>query len=273
MKSVGTERPATEPNIQIRENQPIQNKTKQNMTTILTILASLFLASAAHAGVLTGAAKLVGKIVGHGADNAVVHVATHYGDDAAKAVAHYGDDAAKAVTHYGDDAAKADVRAGGEAALHTTPTVARAVNTAVDVARVEARAGKPVVEAVHRAPIVRPMHVAAGGVAVGTVVAANNLTAGEREKAHALADVTRRTVAEHPELLPDLVRADGEKGFWNQIGARVGRGFEWAIPIFAVFVGLGILMQAIRFRKRRKPAVIDVTPENSAVDQPAHDMQ
>lgn len=241
------------------------------MNTILTILVSILLTAAAHGGMLTGAAKLFGKIVGHGADNAVVHVATHYGDDAAKAVAHYGDDAAKAATHHGDDAARMAARGGETAATHLTPQVVRTVDAAVDAARVETRAVQPAVEAIHRTPIVRPMHLAAGGVAVGTVVAAHNLTAGEREKDRALADATRQTVAEHPELLPDVVRANGEQGFVNQIAAGFRRGCEWALPILAGLLGLGFLIRATGFRKRRKPAVIDVTPEPAAADQPAQD--
>ena len=142
------------------------------MNPILTLIISLLLATSAHGGVLTGAAKLFGKIVGHGADNAVVHVAAHYGDDAAKAVAHYGDDAAKAATHHGDDAARMAARGGETAATHLTPQVVRTVDAAVDAARVEARAAQPAVETIHRTPIVRPMHLAASGAAVGTVVAA-----------------------------------------------------------------------------------------------------
>ena len=226
---------------------------------------------AARGGVLTTPVRIVKEVFVHGADNAAVHVATHYGDDAAKAVAHYGDDAAKAATHHGDDAARMAARGGETAATHLTPQVVRTVDAAVDAARVEAHAAQPAVEAIHRTPIVRPMHLAAGGAAVGTVVAAHNLTAGEREKDRAIADATRQTVAEHPELLPDVVRANGEQGFVNQIAAGFRRGCEWALPILAGLLGLGFLIRATGFRKRRKPAVIDVTPEPAAADQPAQD--
>lgn len=209
------------------------------MNPILTLIVSLLLASAAHGGVLTGAAKVAGKIAEHGTDNAVEHV----------------------VTHYGDDAARAAVKGGGEVAVHAAPKVARAVDAAVDAARLETRVAKPVVETIHRTPIVKPMHLAAAGVGVAAVDAAHNLTAGERERDRALADATRETLAEHPELLAEVVRADGETGFWNHIGAGLGRASIWFAAIFGGLLGIAGLIRALPRRRRRKPDVINITPE------------
>ena len=209
------------------------------MHPILTLIVSLLLASAAHGGVLTGAAKVAGKIAEHGADNAVEH----------------------AVTHYGDDAAKAVVKGGGTAAVHAAPKVVKTVDAAVDAARLETRVAKPAVEAIHRAPIVKPGHLVGGGVGAAAVVGAHNLTVGERERDRALADATRETLAEHPELLAEIVRADGETGFWNHIGAGLGRASVWFAAVLGGLLGIAGLIRVLPRRNRRKPEIVDVTPE------------
>ena len=211
------------------------------MHPILTLIVSLLLASAAHGGVLTGAAKVAGKIAGHGTDNAVEHVVTHYGDDAAKAVA----------------------KGGGTAAVHAAPKVVKTVDAAVHAARLETRAAKPAVEAIHRAPIMKPMHVAAAGVGVAAVDAAHNLSAGEREKDRAIADSTRKTLADHPELAADVIRADRETGFWNHIGAGIGQGAVWCLALAGGLFGLAALIRSIPLRRRRRPAVVDIAPGNA----------
>lgn len=209
------------------------------MHPILTLIVSLLLASAAHGGVLTGAAKVAGKIAGHGTDNAVEHVVTHYGDDAAKAFA----------------------KGGGTAAVHAAPKVVKTVDAAVHAARLETRVAKPAVKAIHRAPIVKPGHLVGGGVGAAAVVGAHNLTAGERERDRALADATRETLAEHPELLAEIVRADGETGFWNHIGAGLGRASVWFAAVLGGLLGIAGLIRVLPKRNRRKPEIIDVTPK------------
>ncbi len=206
------------------------------------ILLSLFLATAAQGGWLTGAAKVAGKIAGHSADNAAEHV----------------------VAHYGDDAAKAAVKGGEKAALHTAPKIAGAVDATVRAAGIEARAAKPAVKTIHRAPIVKPAHLATGGAGAAAVVAAHNLTAGEREKDSALSEATRKTIEEHPEMLPEVVRAAGSNGFWNKVGDGVGNGISLFAAAFGGVFGLAAFVRLFASAKRRKPVVIDVTPESNS---------
>ena len=207
---------------------------------------------------MTGAAKVTGKIVGR------------YGDDAVKVtgkIAKHGSDnvAEHVIVNYGDDAAKAVVKGGERAALHTAPKIARAVDVAVDAARIESVSMKPAVEAIHRAPIVKPAHFLAGGGGVATVVAAQNLTAGEREKDRALADSTRKTLADHPEMLHEVVRVERETGLWNRIGVGAGRGMEWALPILAAGGSAALVVLAIGWnRRKRKNVAVDATSGKAA---------
>ena len=212
------------------------------MNTKLSILLSILIATASQGGWLTGAAKVAGKIAGHGADNAAERVVAHYGDDVAKSAA----------------------KGGGKATLHAVPKVAEAVDATVRAAGIEARAAKPAVEAIRRAPIVKPAHLAAGGAGAAAVVAAHNLTAGEREKDSALSEATRKTIEEHPEMLPEVVRAAGSTGFMNQVGKGVGNGISLSSAVFGGVFGLAAFVRLFSAGKRRKPAVIDVTPESDS---------
>ncbi|MGN0845033.1 MAG: hypothetical protein ACI4QT_07420 [Kiritimatiellia bacterium] len=201
------------------------------MKILFTLFASLLMVGSSYGGVLTGAAKIAAKGAKHGADNVVEH----------------------AVTHYSDDAARVAAKGAGKAAVQAAPKVAKAVDKAVDVARIEANAAKPVVEAIHRTPIVKPTHVLAAGGGAAAVVGTHNLTAGERTKDQALADATRETLAEHPEMLPEIVQIDGETG----IDSYVGRGVFYFMVIFAVLTGtalaLRILHPIMKRRMNQKP--------------------
>lgn len=169
------------------------------------VLASILATNAAFGGILTVPAKIAAKIAGHSADNIVAHVATHSADNVAEHV----------ITHNADDIAKVAAKGGAKAAAQTAPKVAKAVDAAIDAARIEAEASKPVVKAIHRAPIVKPGHLAAGGVGIGTVVAANNLTVGERDIDLATGDAIRN----NPEV---AIRHIADGGRWKNILAWCG---------------------------------------------------
>ncbi len=223
------------------------------MKIYFPLFVSLLIVGNTYAGVLTGAAKIAGKIAKHGSDNAAEHVITHYSDDAARAAGKIAEDGADnaaehAVTHYSDDAARAAVKGGGTAAVHTAPKVVKAVDATVEAARIEANATKPVVEAIHRTPIVKPSQLVGGGVGVAAVVGTYNLTAGERDKDQALADATRETLAQHPEMLPEVVKVDGETGLYGMV-PWAGR----ALICFSVIIGLALGIRILRplFRRRK----------------------
>lgn len=210
------------------------------MHTIITILLSIFLTSAAYAGPATAVVKIAEKIAAHGADNV----------------------AEKVIVHNADDAAKLATKGAGKTATHVAPAVERTVSRSVELAQAEAQVAKPAVQAVVRKPLVRPGTIAAGGVAAGTVVASHNLTAGELEKDRAIADATRKTLAERPDLLPGVLRADGETGFWNRLGEGAKRG---VVVLSAVGGGLLALLAlpglVRRFRALRKGAKDKQTAE------------
>ena len=223
------------------------------MKIYFLLFVFLLIVGNTYAGVLTGAAKIAGKIAKHGSDNAAEHVITHYSDDAARAAGKIAEDGADnaaehAVTHYSDDAARAAVKSGGTAAVHTAPKVVKAVDATVEAARIEANATKPVVEAIHRTPIVKPGQLVGGGVGVAAVVGTYNLTAGERDKDQALADATRETLAQHPEMLPEVVKVDGETGMYGMV-PWAGR----ALICFSVIIGLALGIRILRplFRRRK----------------------
>lgn len=228
------------------------------MKIYFLLFVFLLIVGNTYAGVLTGAAKIAGKIAKHGSDNAAEHVITHYSDDAARAAGKIAEDGADnaaehAVTHYSDDAARAAVKGGGTAAVHTAPKVVKAVDATVEAARIEANATKPVVEAIHRTPIVKPGqlkpgHLVGGGVGVAAVVGTHNLTAGERDKDQALADATRETLAQHPEMLPEVVKIDGETGLYGMV-PWAGR----ALICFSLIIGLALGIRILRplFRRRK----------------------
>lgn len=193
------------------------------MKIYFPLFVSLLIVGNTYAGVLTGAAKIAGKIAKHGSDNAAEHAVTHYSDDAARA------------------------------AVHAAPKVAKAVDATVEAARIEANATKPVVEAIRRTPIVKPGqlkpgHLVGGGVGVAAVVGTYNLTAGERDKDQALADATRETLAQHPEMLPEVVKVDGETGMYGMV-PWAGR----ALICFSVIIGLALGIRILRplFRRRK----------------------
>ncbi len=223
------------------------------MKIYFLLFVFLLIVGNTYAGVLPGAAKIAGKIAKHGSDNAAEHVITHYSDDAARAAGKIAEDGADnaaehAVTHYSDDAARAAVKGGGTAAVHTAPKVVKAVDATVEAARIEANATKPVVEAIHRTPIVKPGQLVGGGVGVAAVVGTYNLTAGERDKDQALADATRETLAQHPEMLPEVVKVDGETGMYGMV-PWAGR----ALICFSVIIGLALGIRILRplFRRRK----------------------
>ena len=213
------------------------------MNTILAIVLSFLLSSVAHGGPVTAVVKIAEKAAARSADNV----------------------AEKVVVRNADDAAKLAAKGAGKTATHVAPAVERTVVRSVELARAEAAAAKPVVRAAARKPLVRPGNIAATGFGVATVDAAHNLTAGARDKDHAIADSTRTTLAKHPEMLAAIVRADGETGFWNKLGAGIGsgfgRGFVWFAAIAGGGIGLATLIRAIPARRRRKPAASESSPE------------
>ena len=230
------------------------------MKIYFPLFVSLLIVGNTYAGVLTGAVKIAGKIAKHGADNAAEHVITHYSDDAARAAGKIAEDGADnaaehAVTHYSDDAARAAVKGGGTAAVHTAPKVVKAVDATVEAARIEANATKPVVEAIHRTPIVKPVvkpgQLVGGGVGVAAVVGTYNLTAGERDKDQALANATRETLAQHPEMLPEVVKVDGETGMYGMV-PWAGRALICVSVIIGLALGIRILRPLFRRRKSQK---------------------
>lgn len=216
------------------------------MHPIITLLVSLLLASAAHGGPVTAVVKIAGKVASRSADNV----------------------AEKVVVRNADDAAKLAAKGAGKTATRVAPAVERTVVRSAELARAEAAAAKPVVRAAARKPLVRPGNIAATGFGVATVDAAHNLTAGARDKDRAIADATRETLPGHPEMLADVVRADGETGFWNKLGsglgAGFGRGFLWFATLVGAGFGLAALIRAVPARRRRKPAVAEVPPEAAA---------
>ena len=205
------------------------------MNSILVIVLSFLLASAAHGGPVTAVVKIAEKVAARSADNV----------------------AEKVVVRNADDAAKLAAKGAGKTATHVAPAVERTVVRSAEPARAEATAAKPAVKAATRKTIVRPGNIAATGLAIGTGDAAHNLTAGEKEKARALAAATRETLAEHPEMLADVLRADGETGFLNRagagIGSGVGRGLVWFAALVGGGFGLAALIRALPARRRRKP--------------------
>jgi len=210
------------------------------MHTIITILLSIFLTSAAYAGPATAVVKIAEKIAAHGADNV----------------------AEKVIVHNADDAAKLATKGAGKTATHVAPAVERAVARSVERAQAEVRVAKPAVQAAVRKPLIRPGTIAAGGVAAGTVVAAHNLTAGEREKDRALADATRKTLADRPDLLPDILRANGETGFWSRLAGETGPAFVRFADVAGVLLVLLALPGLVRrFRALRKGAKDKQTTE------------
>ena len=203
------------------------------MHTIIILLLSLFLAIAAYAGPATAVVKIAEKVAAHSADNV----------------------AEKVIVHNADDAAKLAAKGAGKTATHVAPAVERTVARSVELAQAEARVAKPAVQAAVRKPLVRPGTIAAGGVAAGTVVAAHNLTAGEREKDRALADATRKTLAEHPDMLPGVLRVDAETGFWGRLAGEAGPAFVRLVDVAGVLLVLISLPGLIRrFRTLSKGA-------------------
>ena len=201
------------------------------MNPILAIIVSLLLASAAHGGVLTGAAKVAGKIAERGTDNAVEHVATHNGDDAARAA----------------------VKGGGEVAVRAAPKVVQTVDAAVDAARLETRAAKPAVETIHRAPIVKPGHLVGGGVGAAAVVGVDNYTAGERE----IDEAVRDAIGRDPALARERIN---ESGRWKTTLAACGGA---AIVLIGLAFALRIA-PPLRGRGRKQPAAAAATSEKTA---------
>lgn len=198
----------------------------------LAFLLSLLVTATAQANALTAAVKVGEKIAAHSADNV----------------------AEKVIVHNADDAAKLAAKCAGKAAAHTVPAVERAVARSVEVAQAEARAARPAVEAAARKPLVRPGTIVAGGAAVGTVVAANNATDGmgdeRRSRGHA--------VENHPEILPDVLRAEGETGIRNKIGENLGAGIYLILCVCGGVLALYSIPGLIRrFRSLHRPEEMD----------------
>lgn len=207
------------------------------MHSVITPLVSLLLATAAHAGPATAVFKIAEKAAAHGADNV----------------------AEKAIVHNADDAAKLAAKGAGKTATHVAPAVERIVVRSVEAVQAETRVSKPAVGVAARKPLIRPGTIVATGAAAGTVVASHNLTVGELEKDRALADATRKTLADRPDLLPDVLRADGETGFWNRLGEGAKRG---VVVLSAVGGGLlALLALPGLVRRFRAPRAKDGEPE------------
>ncbi len=238
------------------------------------LILSLFLCANAQASFLTPLFRLVGKAGARGGGKAAVNVATH-GDDIAK-IATHGDDIVKVATH-GDDLAKVATHGDdlGKGATHVddlgkgltksaggvSARTAAMVDRAIEAERATARAATPAVKEIHRPPIVRPGNIAAGGAAAAAILGAHNLTVGEREKDEAIADDLKN----HPEHVQAV--ADAQGGFWHGLGHGLGEGLHQGLVLLAGllggFIGLSALLRALPARRRR-PAVIDVTPSISS---------
>ena len=210
-------------------------------------MASILVAEAAIGGMLTAPARIVARIAEHGTDNVVEHAVTHSADNFAEHV----------VTHTADDASKLGAKGGAKALATTAPEVARAVDAAVVAARAEARAARPAVAAIHRTPIPKPCGTTAEaaikaapktavglGVGVGALVAANNLTAGERE----IDKATATAVRSDPTLAVSRLRGGAQ---WRNILAGcVGAG------LFLALLGLSLRIvgpDCLRRLGRRQP--------------------
>lgn len=176
------------------------------MKKITSIAIAMITAATAQCGILTIPAKIAAKVVGHSADNVVGHVVTHNADDVARLAA--------------KGAAKGTAR--------TAPKVVRAVDTAVTAARVETQAAKPVVNVIHRIPIAKPSSAAVeaaikqspkiavgAGVGSAALLAANNMTKGERD----IDMATGEAIRGNPELARDRITASGK---WKDTLAKCG---------------------------------------------------
>lgn len=205
------------------------------------VLASILAAHAVFGGILTAPLKIAAKIAGHSADNVAAHVATHSADNV---VGHV-------VTHNADDAAKLAAKGGAKVAA-TAPKVVKAVDAAVDAARLEAAASKPAVASIHRPPIPKPRHpaieaairetpkIAVGvGLAAGAAIASDNLTAGERDLDRATGEAIRKD--------PALARVRiEESGRWKGVlGGCVGAA--------AILVALALAFKIARPSLTERP--------------------
>ena len=222
------------------------------MITILSILLSILLSSAAQAGVLSPVFKLAER----GGAKAVAKGALHEADDVAKFVLHEADDGAKLAARESDDLAKAGARGGAKAGTGALARTGGMVERSIAVERAAARAAAPAVHEIHRTVIVPPKTVLAGGAAVAGTVAAHNLTTGERKKDEAIAD----TLREHPEYLPKVV--DGQGGVLHGLGEGIRRGLVLLAGLAGGLFGLAVLVRAIPARRPR-PATIDVTADST----------
>ena len=233
------------------------------MKTLLpSLLASLLLASSAHAGWLTVPVKIAGKIAKHGADNVVEHVVTHSADNVVEhVVTHSADNVAEhviagsadnvaehVVTHNADDAAKTIAKGGARASLKSTTAIAKTIDASVDAARLETRAMKPVVAPIHRPPIPKPRNptaeaaikaapwVAVGaGTGVGIARGADNLSAGSRDRTRSIGEAERTAIQENPSLLPRKWEAENRP--WT-ILAWCGGG---SVLLIGAGIGIGLL--------------------------------
>ena len=203
------------------------------MITRSIVLASLFMAGVASGGILTLPAKVAAKVAEHSADNVVGHVVTHSADNVAEHV----------VTHNADDAAKVLAKGGARAGVEVAPKVARAVDAAVEAARIETRAVRPVIKVAPRAPIVKPGHILAVGGGIAGVTAAHNLTAGERDLDDATADALRN----NPSL---ALRRVVDGGRWKNILAWFG-----GVGVLLAFLGLALRIAGpVRLPRRENQA-------------------
>lgn len=209
------------------------------MITLIVILFSLLFSSASQAGVLSPVFKLVER----GSAKAV-----------AKGALHEADDVAKFVLHESDDLARAGARGGAKAGTGALARTGGMVERSIAAERAAARAATPVVHEIHRTPIVRPGHVMAGGAAVATIVAANNLTVGERKKDEAAAEA----IGNDPQAA-ERVASGGPLRVLGAGGARALVVLAW---LLGGGIGLAALFRAIPARRPR-PATIDVTAEST----------
>lgn len=182
--------------------------------TTLVLTALLLACVSAHASAVSAVGKAIAKVASHTADDAA--------KAGAKVLAHEGDDVAKAggklLANNADDAAKAGARVAGEAASHAAPVLVRTADSALDVSLVAARKAQPVIEVVHRPPIprphpaetalktiTRPGTVLAATAGSAGIVAANNLTRGDKSQDDAIGTAITDAAGDNPDLLATLV--------------------------------------------------------------------
>lgn len=193
--------------------------------TAVFLVLGLMAAMEAHAGAVGAAAKLVGKVAEHGADNVAEHVLTHQADDIAEAA--------------GKGASKAFCKGGTQWAAK-----GGALEKAVDGAVMAARAERKGIGA---------KTILAVGAGVAGVDAAHNVSKGIRERHASLGEAEKGAIAKKPELVREI-RADESR--WKNILATGGAVamLAVAVPFAWAACGFGRILGRGGYRLRRRLA-------------------